>query len=217
MNGIYDLFDLISPFTVKAKIMLRKLWTQDRKFDWDEPKPETFRQEWIKFFKEFAQLKHITFERSTKPNDAVGDPILVVFADGSGEAYGAVAYAQWQLEYHTYGARLLTAKNRIAPIKVVDIVRLELEGAVVSKCLIVFLNKGMRYKFTKVYHIIDSEIVKAMINKESYGINTFAANRIVEIQQKTTLLEWFWVKGVLNIADWIRREKSPVELDRGSL
>ena len=193
VNGIYDPLRLISPFTVKAKIMLHKLWAPDRKFDWDEPIPETFRQEWIKFFKEFAQLKNITFERSTKPNDAVGDPILVVFSDGSEETYGAVAHAQLQLEDHTYAARLLTAKNRIAPIKVVDIVRLELAGAVVNKCLRVLIEKEMRYKFTKVYHIIDSEIAKAMINKESYGFNTFAANRIGEIQQKTTPSEWFLV------------------------
>ena len=45
MNGVYDPLGLISPFTVKAKIMLCKLWAQDRKFDWDEPIPETFRQE----------------------------------------------------------------------------------------------------------------------------------------------------------------------------
>ena len=56
-----------------------------------------------------------------------------------------------------------------------------------------------------------------MINKESYGFNTFAANRIGEIQQNTTPSEWFWVKGVLNIADWITRGKSPMKLDRGSL
>ena len=63
----------------------------------------------------------------------------------------------------------------------------------------------------------DSEIVKAMINKKSYGFNMFAADRIGEIQQKTTPSEWFWVKGVLNIADWITRGKSPMELDRDSL
>ena len=33
VNGIYDPLGLISPFTVKAKIMLCKLWAQDRKFD----------------------------------------------------------------------------------------------------------------------------------------------------------------------------------------
>ena len=141
VNGIYDRLVLISPFTAKAKIMLCKHWAQDRKFDWGDPIPQTFRQEWMKCFKEFTQLKHIAFERSTKPSDAVGDPILVVFLDGSGEAYGAVAYAWWQLEGHTYGARLLTAKNRISPIKVVDIVQLELAGAVVSMRLRVFIEE----------------------------------------------------------------------------
>ena len=111
----------------------------------------------------------------------------------------------------------MTAENRIAPIKVVDIVRLGLGGAAVSKHLRVFTEEEMRYKFTKVYHIIGREIVKAMINKDSYGFNTFAVNRIGEIQQKTTPFERFWVKGVLNIADWITRGKSPMELDRDSL
>ena len=56
-----------------------------------------------------------------------------------------------------------------------------------------------------------------MINKESYGFNRFTANCIGKIQQKTTPSEWFWVKGVLNIADWITRGKSPMESDRDSL
>ena len=135
VNGIYDPLGLISPFTVKAKIMLRKLWALDRRFDWDEPIPETSRQELMKFFKDFAHLNYITFERSTKPSDCVGNPILAVFSDGSGEAYGAVAYARWQVEDHTYEICLLTAKNRIAPMKVIDIVRLKLARAVVSKRL----------------------------------------------------------------------------------
>jgi len=51
--------------------------------------------------------------------------------------------------------------------------------------------------------IVDSEIVKAMISKESYGFNTYAANRIGEIQKKITSQEWFWVAGNLNIADGV--------------
>ena len=34
-----------------------------------------------------------------------------------------------------------------------------------------------------VFHLVDSEIVKAMIGRASYGLNTFAANRIGEIYQ----------------------------------
>ena len=51
-----------------------------------------------------------------------------------------------------------------------------------------------------------------MISKESYGFNTYAANRIGEIQEKTSPQEWFWVAGNLNIADWVTRGKSPTEL-----
>ena len=40
-------------------------------------------------------------------------------------------------------------------------------------------------KFGRVYQVIDSEIVRAMINKDSYGFWSFAANRIGEIQKYT--------------------------------
>lgn len=95
----------------------------------------------------------------------------------------------------TYKAQLIVSKNRIAPIKIVDIVRLELSGAVVGKRLRLFIQAEVRYNFTAVYHIEDSEIVKAMISKESYGFDTFAANRIGEIQQKTDPQEWFLDSG----------------------
>ena len=36
-------------------------------------------------------------------------------------------------------------------------------------------------KLSKVLHMVDSEIVQAMIQRDSYGFNTFAANRIGEI------------------------------------
>lgn len=217
VNGVYDPLGLISPFTVRAKIMLRKLWGQDKKLGWDDPIPENLRQDWINFFQEFFQLEKIVFSRCMKPNNAVGDPVLVIFSDGSGEAYGAVAYVRWLLDNGEYEARLVASKNRIAPVKIVDIVRLELAGAVISKRLRVFIQKEVRFKFAGVYHIVDSEIVKAMIGKESYGFNTFAANRIGEIQQQTDPLEWYWISGNLNVADWLTRGKSPIDLDQDSL
>ena len=94
---------------------------------------------------------------------------------------------------------------------------MELSGAVISKRLCCFIQEELRYQFEKVYHIVDSEIVKAMISKESYRFNTFAANRISEIQSKTEVSEWYWVNGTLNIADWITKGKSPVDLQSRSV
>ena len=52
---------------------------------------------------------------------------------------------------------------------------------------------------------MDSEIVRAMIEKDSYGFNTFVATRVGEIQNSTNTSEWYWVKSGLNIADIITK------------
>ena len=51
-----------------------------------------------------------------------------------------------------------------------------------------------------------------MINKESYGFNTFVATRVGEIQNATDVSEWFWIKSNLNIADILTRGANPSEL-----
>ncbi|XP_057294660.1 uncharacterized protein LOC130623195 [Hydractinia symbiolongicarpus] len=217
VNGIYDPLGLLSPYTVQAKIMMRKLWTKDRQISWDDPLPENLADEWREFFQVLPELQRISYPRAIKPEKAVGEPTLVIFSDASGTAYGAVAYARWELIDGSFGSRIIVAKNRVAPIRIIDIVRLELIAAVLSKRIRCFIEKETKLKFSKVYHIVDSEIVKAMISKESYGFNTFAANRIGEIQHSTSPSEWFWVKGSLNIADWITRGKHPKDLDRKSI
>ncbi|XP_057308007.1 uncharacterized protein LOC130645899 [Hydractinia symbiolongicarpus] len=176
--------------------MMRKLWTKDRQISWDDPLPENLADEWREFFQVLPELQRISYPRAIKPEKAVGEPALVIFSDASGTAYGA---------------------NRVAPIRIIDIVRLVLIAAVLSKRIRCFIKKETKLKFSKVYHIVDSEIIKAMISKESYGFNTFAANRIGETQHSTSPSEWFWVKGYLNIADWITREKHPKDLDRESI
>ena len=165
------------------------------------------------FLQKIKDLQSLSFPRTIKPKNAIGKPDLVIFSDGSKEAYGAVAYTRWETTDGTYECRLITSKNRIAPIKIVDIVRLELSGAVISNRLRSTIEAESRLNFNIVYHIVDSEIVKAMINKESYGFSTFAANRIGEIQQSTQSNKWYWVKGSLNIADWLTRGKSPTDIN----
>ena len=110
----------------------------------------------------------------------------------------------------------MAAKSRIVPLRIVDIVRLELCGAVLNERLHTFIIHELKdTPFGKVYHVIDSEIVRAMINKDSYGFRTFAANRIGEIQKSTEKQNWYWVEGRLNIADLTTRplDMTAVNLD----
>ena len=56
-----------------------------------------------------------------------------------------------------------------------------------------------------------------MINKESYGFKTFAANRIGEIQQSTNINEWARINGKQNVADVITRGLLPSQLNEHSI
>ena len=104
----------------------------------------------------------------------------------------------------------------MAPLKIVSIVRLELCGAVVGKRLACFIEDEIRYRIKKRYFIVDSQIVRSMIRKESYGFKTFAAARIGEIQQATKVDDWYWLEGKLNISDFITRGRKPSDLGPGS-
>ena len=95
--------------------------------------------------------------------------------------------------------------------------RKELEAAVISKRLMMFICQEMRYDFENIYFFVDSEIVLAMINRENYGFNTYAALRIGEIQKATKPEQWAWVDGKMNIADWITRGCCPTEMQYDSL
>ena len=36
VNGIYDPLGLVAPVTIKAKLMIRVLWTEERYLNWDD-------------------------------------------------------------------------------------------------------------------------------------------------------------------------------------
>ena len=47
VHGIFDPIGLATPFTVRGKILLRKLTSIEPRIDWDEPIPITNRIEWF--------------------------------------------------------------------------------------------------------------------------------------------------------------------------
>ena len=55
------------------------------------------------------------------------------------------------------------------------------------------------------------------IQWESYGFQTFFANRVGEIQEAGPVADWWWVPGQYNVADLVTRGCSPEQLDGNSL
>ncbi|CAB4009754.1 Hypothetical predicted protein [Paramuricea clavata] len=144
INGIYDPLGLAAPFTVRAKILMRKLWIGESKdLTWDDPILASLREEWLRFFIELFNMEKVRFRRWVKPVGVVGNPALVMFSDGSDQAYGTCAYVRWQLENWTFAANLLAAKSRVTPIRKTTIVRTELNGALLSKGSVLLSKKNL--------------------------------------------------------------------------
>ena len=119
LNRIYKSLGLITPLTVKAKILSKRLTLKER-LDWDDGMPALLREEWIALFEDLLGIEEISFPRCIKPPNAKSPPSLVIFSDGPKEAYGAVAYCHWETN-DGYSSQLVASKNKVAPVKIVDI------------------------------------------------------------------------------------------------
>ena len=213
MNGIYDPLGLLTPFTSQAKTIMRKVWSIEPRLGWDSTLPKELESEWTKLLNLFNDILRLSFSRPTCPFDATEPPILVIFSDASIHIYGAVAYLRWTLN-DKFVSHLVLAKSRMAPLKTLDIVRLELSAGVVSVRIRKTVETELKQKVKKVIHLTDSEIVHAMVHRQSYGFNTYIANRVGEIQSSSEPTDWAWISGSPdeNIADIITRGCDPLEL-----
>ena len=159
-------------------------------------------------------MERISFRRCIRPQDVSQDPSLIMFSHVSEQGLGTCVYVRWVLTSGKFESRLMAAKRRVALIKKLSVVRLELNATVLSKTWN-FIKEETRLTFRKEYFIDDSGIVSAMIQKKSYGFNTFVA-RIGEIQTCAKSEYWKWVESKWNIADWTTRGKHPTDLGKNS-
>lgn len=214
--SVFDPYGFLAPFLLNAKVFLRDTWTLQLK--WDDPLPLSLDKKWRVFFTELMQVNSLHYDRCVTPVDAAGDPQLILLSDGSEQAYGCSAYIRWELKDGKYWCRLLLAKCRISPINRISVPQMELNGAVLSKRCRKVIESECRFKFAKVYHLVDSETVLGMIHKVSTRFRVYEGVRIGEIQAATNgdVSSWGWVQGEDNIADWVTRPKSPSEIGPNS-
>ena len=59
---IFDPIGLISPFTVRSKLLLQSLWTQG--VGWDDELPEQTSRKWVQWVQELSELEQLHIPRS---------------------------------------------------------------------------------------------------------------------------------------------------------
>ena len=210
LSNVHSIFDppgLLAPLLLTPKLLMRESWVGPNPPGWDDILPEDQCERWMAFLTEFLCLGELSFPRSLWPEEEViGQPILIVFSDGSMVAFGAAAYIRWELKAGGYWSRLIMAKCKIAPKNMLSIPRMELNGAVLGNRIKNFIIKDTNLKFSKTYQFVDSSTVLGYVHKECGTFNPFEGIRVSEIQSTNVfedgkLLNFAWVSTKDNPAD----------------
>ena len=113
------------------------------------------------------QLNGVFFERCILPQVTVEPPTLCVFADASRDAFGTSAYLRSETPSGEVNVKFVAAKSRVAPLKEVNMPRLELQAAVLASRLCATIEKETQIKLQVSVLLTDSRIVLAWIRNQS--------------------------------------------------
>lgn len=217
VSQIGQLFDpngFVAPAIISAKILIQDLWKS--KLDWDENIPSDFNQNWTTYLTELSNM-NIEIPRwlGTKTEWKTE---LHFFSDASEKAYATCVYARTITNTGNVHTALIQSKTRVAPLKTTTIPRLELCGALLSSTLLDPVLKSFE-EINNVYFWTDSTTVLRWLGKSPDQLKTFVANRVAEIQEKTTQpgYKWRWTPGVDNPADLASRGIPPSALEKNDL
>ena len=203
-SRMFDPMGLISPFTVRSKILFQELCR--RGLEWDDPLDSDIEREWSSWKSELLQLKDVTIPRwfgtSATSNSIVE---LHGFGDASPKAYGAAVYIRVIDSVGQVSSKLVMSKSRVAPIKEVSLPRLELLAAVVNARLLKFVVDTLQIKMHRVVCWTDSMVTLHWIRRQSSCLKPFVANRVLEIQSTWDPECWHYCASKDNAADLLTR------------
>ena len=135
------------------------------------------------------------------------------FADGSKRAYAAVVY----VVIPRTSSRILMAKTRVAPVKLVSIPRLELCGAALLVRLAKYLVGDLLHLSASMNFWSDSKVVLDWLRSDPSRYPTSVANCVSEIASTFPDAAWRHVPSMDNPADCTSHGTTAQDLARQDL
>ncbi|XP_071141981.1 uncharacterized protein [Mytilus edulis] len=196
-SRIYDPLGILSPITVRSKMLMQNIW--EKNFNWDELLPDSTITEWMNIRKDIQEATKTVVPRHyfDESSDTNNDNVIHVFTDSSMKAYGACAYIVANGK-----SSLIMAKNRVAPLKQLTIPRLELMAAVIGSRLLAHIRNTLQ--ITRAVLWSDSQIVLTWLSSKK-TLKPFISNRVKEITKLTEELTWRYCPSESNPADVLSR------------
>lgn len=206
---LFDPLGLLAPIIISAKILMQQLWLTG--LGWDDKLPEDVCKRWQDFKIELDQVEKVRVNRWCGHS---GAKVIQLhgFSDASQLAYAACVYARVQHDDGSVTVTLLAAKTKVSPIKQQCIPRLELNGAVLLSKLLDECQQALCGKSMEIFAWTDSMVVLAWLQRHANVWQTFVANRVGEIQAKSSNVHWQHVPGVDNPADVASRGIMPSKI-----
>lgn len=213
---LFDPLGFLSPLLILGKIFMQELWLL--KQDWDQELPTSYATQWKKYRKELEIVHKCSLPRAVVPVETAVDKVeLIGFSDASCRAFGAAVYVRCIDMQGVISVHLLTAKSKVAPVRVVSLPRLELEGARLLTQLVDKIKNCAPKSIDRVCYFTDSTIVLNWIGSHASRWNTFVANRVSIIQELSRVQEWYKIESKQNPADIVSRGLHTLELMDSSL
>ncbi|GFT76754.1 integrase catalytic domain-containing protein [Nephila pilipes] len=188
-----------------GKILFQGIWILGIK--WDELLPTNLSTMW------YAAVKQLDDICSIKISRYIGIPshtpyTVHVFCDASQRAYGSVLY----IVISQSNVHIVCSRNKLAPIKKVTILRLELLAALMGTRQLKYFCEEVDIQPSAAILWTDSKITLSWIRSNPNKWKTFVCNRTTEILQYTSPAQWRHCPGTQNPADHLSREDlSPYE------
>ena len=204
----FDPMGFATPVLIQGKKLIQDIWRT--KIDWDDEINENQREAWQQYLTEVAALTKTKIPRCISPNNRRGQ--LHTFSDASEEAYAAVVYWRTVEPDGRVHISMIIGKARVTPTKPVSIPRLELQAALLGSRLAATVEEEMDLEVEKKNYWTDSSTVLQWLRSEPRKFKTFVANRLAEIEEKSSPNDWRWVPTKENPADDATRG-TPLEFD----
>ncbi|KRZ54428.1 hypothetical protein T02_13454 [Trichinella nativa] len=214
---IFDPLGYLTPFTVRAKMLLQLLWQEGT--SWDDPLPVSVEAVWRNWKGELADLSQVSIDRACIQCSLMELVYMDLhgFADASGSAYGAVLYLRLVHRNGKVEVRFLAAKSKVAPIKKLSLPRLELMAALLCARFVAYVKRKADLPIRSCFCWSDSSVALCWIRSNAQRWKPFVSNRVRDIQEIISPDSWRYCPTQDNPADLASRGCPLSKLAAGSL
>ena len=193
---MYDPIGLISAWTIKFKLLLKRLVNPaGQRLDWDDEIDPKLKEDWMTLIVETLNMGTLEFPRAFRPLGEIESAILVGFWDGALEAWGCMVYCRVEMSDGRIEVCLVSAKARTSPASGTSVPKVEVSALLDLSRLMKTVVRSSSVKIDSVVLLGDSECSIAMMRKSGSILAPFFCNRIGEIRsnleeiEKTTKVE----------------------------